>query len=41
MPQNTQYDRIREITDQLENGLVQLFESDQYRQWLKQSVLSR
>ena len=34
MPQNTPYDRIREITDQLENGLVQLFESDQYRQWL-------
>lgn len=34
MPQNTQYDRVKEITDQLENGLDQLFESDQYKQWL-------
>ena len=34
MPQNTQYDRVKEITDQLEDGITQLFESDQYMQWL-------
>lgn len=34
MPQNTQYDRVKEITDQLEDGINQLFDSDQYRQWL-------
>lgn len=34
MPQNTQYDRVKEITDQLEDGIAQLFESDQYMQWL-------
>ena len=34
MPQNKQYDRVKEITDQLEDGIAQLFESDQYRQWL-------
>ncbi len=30
----TQYDRVKEITDQLEAGIAELFESDQYKQWL-------
>ena len=34
MPENTQYDRVREITDQLENGLAALFESDAYKSYL-------
>ena len=34
MPQNKRYDRVKEITDQLEDGISQLFESDQYMQWL-------
>ena len=34
MAEKTQYDRVKEITDQLEAGISQLFESDQYKQWL-------
>lgn len=34
MPENTQYDRVREITDQLETGLAALFESDAYKTYL-------
>lgn len=34
MAENTQYDRVREITDQLENGLNALFESDAYKAYL-------
>lgn len=34
MAENTQYDRVREITDQLESGLAALFESDAYRTYL-------
>lgn len=30
----SQYDKVKEITDQLESGIKNLFESDQYRQWL-------
>ena len=30
----TQYDRVKEITDQLEAGIAELFQSDQYMQWL-------
>ena len=29
-----QYDRVKEITDQLEAGIAELFQSDQYMQWL-------
>lgn len=34
MAENTQYDRVKEITDQLENGLTALFESESYRAYL-------
>lgn len=34
MAEKTQYDRVKEITDQLEAGLENLFNSDQYKQWL-------
>lgn len=34
MPENKQYDRVKEITDQLESGLSALFESDVYRNYL-------
>lgn len=34
MPQNTQYDRVKQITEKLEDGINQLFDSDQYKQWL-------
>lgn len=34
MAENKQYDRVKEITDQLEAGIENLFHSDQYRQWL-------
>lgn len=30
----SQYDKVKEITDQLEAGIKNLFESDQYKQWL-------
>lgn len=30
----SQYDKVKEITDQLEAGIQNLFESDQYKQWL-------
>lgn len=34
MPENRQYDRVKEITDQLEAGIQNLFNSEQYRMWL-------
>ena len=34
MSENKQVDRVKEITDQLEAGIHNLFESDRYRQWL-------
>lgn len=34
MPEKTQYDRVKEITDQLEAGIHDLFESDKYKEWL-------
>lgn len=34
MAEKTQYDRVKEITDQLEAGIENLFNSDQYKQWL-------
>ena len=34
MSENKQIDRVKEITDQLEAGIQDLFESDRYRQWL-------
>ncbi len=34
MAENKQYAHVKEITDQLEAGLHDLFESDQYRTWL-------
>ena len=35
MPENKQYDRVKEITDQLEAGIADLFNSEQYTTWLK------
>lgn len=34
LAENKQYDRVKEITDQLEEGISELFESDRYRVWL-------
>ena len=34
MPENKQYDRVKEITDQLEAGIAELFASEQYVTWL-------
>lgn len=34
MAEKTQYDRVKEIADQLEAGIENLFNSDQYKQWL-------
>ena len=34
MSENKQVERVKEITDQLEAGIHDLFESDRYRQWL-------
>ncbi len=34
MAENKQYNRVKEITDQLEAGIADLFESEQYRNWL-------
>lgn len=34
MAEKKQYDRVKEITDQLEAGIAELFHSEQYRQWL-------
>ena len=34
MPENRQYDRVKEITEQLEAGIADLFQSEQYMQWL-------
>lgn len=34
MAENKQYDRVKEITDQLEAGISELFNSEQYMQWL-------
>ncbi len=34
MAENKQYNRVKEITDQLEEGIADLFESEQYRNWL-------
>ena len=34
MPDKTQYDRVKEITDQLEAGIADLFASEQYVTWL-------
>lgn len=34
MSENKKVDRVKEITDQLEAGIHDLFESDRYRQWL-------
>ena len=34
MPENKRYERVKEITDQLEKGISDLFESDRYKNWL-------
>lgn len=34
MAEKKQYDHVKEITDQLEAGIAELFHSEQYRQWL-------
>lgn len=35
MAENTQYQRVKEITDQLEQGIQELFNSEQYTTWLR------
>ena len=35
MSENKQNDRVKEITDQLEQGLKNLFQSENYMNWLK------
>ena len=35
MPENTQSQKVREITDRLEAGIQELFNSEQYRTWLR------
>ena len=35
MAENKQYDRVKEITDQLEAGIAELFQSEKYTAWLK------
>lgn len=32
--QKSQFDRVKEITDQLEEGIANLFESDAFKQYL-------
>ena len=34
MPENKRYDRVKEITDQLEQGISELFNSERYKTWL-------
>lgn len=34
MPENKSYDRVKEITDQLEQGISELFNSERYKTWL-------
>ena len=33
--QKSQFEKVKEITDRLENGLQELFQSDQYKNWLR------
>jgi hypothetical protein len=35
LSENTQYQRVKEITDQLEQGIQDLFNSEQYTSWLR------
>ena len=35
MPDNKQFQRVKEITDQLEQGIQDLFNSEQYMTWLR------
>lgn len=35
MAENTQYQKVKEITDQLEQGIQELFESEKYMEWLR------
>lgn len=35
MPENTQSQKVKEITDRLETGIQELFNSEQYRTWLR------
>ena len=35
MPENTQSQKVKEITDRLEAGTQELFNSEQYRTWLR------
>lgn len=35
MAENTQYQKVKEITDQLEQGIQELFESERYMTWLR------
>ena len=35
MADNTQYQKVKEITDQLEQGIQDLFESEKYMSWLR------
>ena len=35
MPENTQSQKVKEITDRLEAGIQELFNSEQYRTWLR------
>ncbi|MEE1032851.1 ArdC-like ssDNA-binding domain-containing protein [Mediterraneibacter gnavus] len=35
MAENTQYQKVKEITDQLEQGIQDLFQSEKYMEWLK------
>ena len=34
MAENKRYDRVKGITDQLEQGIQELFESERYKTWL-------
>lgn len=34
MAENTQYQKVKEITDQLEQGIQDLFQSEKYMEWL-------
>lgn len=35
MAENIQYQKVKEITDQLEQGIQELFQSEKYMEWLK------
>ena len=35
MAENAQYQKVKEITDQLEQGIQELFESEKFMAWLR------